>query len=190
MTCKFTLTGNWNGTFLVGSRVNYKCGLHVTAWHENHMLLLCKQIANQCLISTEVENMANPLIVRNLFPARLSALFYRRISSFFTDEYTPPKLDHVTSDWHELYKLSVKDPATFWGQLGASRLEWMKPFDNVMDVDLNLGQHRWFSGGKLNVSGEFLRSFLNNCNIAVSYPLKFYLNWRHECMSREKFDLS
>ncbi|KAK2567479.1 Acetyl-coenzyme A synthetase 2-like [Acropora cervicornis] len=96
--------------------------------------------------------MANPLIVRNLFPARLSAVFYRRISSFFTDEYTPPKLDHVTSDWHELYKLSVKDPATFWGQLGASRLEWIKPFDNVMDVDLNLGQHRWFSGGKLNVS--------------------------------------
>lgn len=96
--------------------------------------------------------MANPRIVRNLFPARLSAVFYRRISSFFTDEYTPPKLDHVTSDWHELYKLSVKDPATFWGQLGASRLEWMKPFDNVMDVDLNLGQHRWFSGGKLNVS--------------------------------------
>lgn len=103
--------------------------------------------------------MASSVIARNLFPARVSSVFYRRISSFFTDEYTPPKLDHVTADWDEHYELSVKDPSTFWGQLGASRLEWMKPFDNVMDVDLNLGQHRWFLGGKLNVSGEFLRSF-------------------------------
>ncbi|XP_068730441.1 acetyl-coenzyme A synthetase 2-like, mitochondrial [Montipora capricornis] len=96
--------------------------------------------------------MAGIHIARRLLPAKISSLLCRRISSFFTDEYTPPKLDHVTPDWEKLYEQSIKDPATFWGRLGATRLDWMTPFDTVMDVDLNVGQHKWFLGGKLNVS--------------------------------------
>ena len=83
------------------------------------------------------------------------ALCCRRVSSsFFENDNTPPKLEHVTSDWRDLYKQSIRDPSTFWGQLGATRLHWMKNFDTVMDCDLREGKHRWFLGGKLNVSGK------------------------------------
>lgn len=99
------------------------------------------------------ENMAGFLMARRLFPVRVSSILCRRISSFFTEEYTPPKLDHVTADWDTLYNQSIKDPDTFWGQLGATRLDWIKPFDTVRDVNLDIGQHKWFLGGKLNVSG-------------------------------------
>ena len=97
--------------------------------------------------------MAGFLVARRVFSARISSVLCRRISSFFTEDYTPPKLDHVTADWDKLYEQSIKDPSTFWGQLGASGLEWIRPFDTVMDVDLNIGQHKWFLGGKMNVSG-------------------------------------
>lgn len=96
------------------------------------------------------------LVARALFRPRISPVLYRRVSSFFTEEYTPPQLDHVTRDWDKLYQQSIRDPETFWGQLGATRLNWMKPFDTVMDVDLDKGQHKWFLGGKLNVAGKFL----------------------------------
>ena len=93
------------------------------------------------------------LVGRKLFRPRISSVLCRRVSSFFTDDYTPPQLDHVTRDWDKLYQQSINDPATFWGQLGATRLNWMKPFDSVMDVDLHKGHQQWFLGGKLNVSG-------------------------------------
>ena len=97
--------------------------------------------------------MAGVFIARKLFPARISSVLCRRASSFFTEDYIPPQLNHVTTDWDKLYQQSIRDPETFWGQLGASRLDWIKPFDTVMDVDLKIGKHKWFLGGKLNVSG-------------------------------------
>ena len=96
------------------------------------------------------------LVARKLFRPSISPVLCRRVSSFFTDEYTPPQLDHVTRDWDKLYQQSIRDPETFWGQLGASRLKWMTPFDSVMDVDMDKGQHKWFLGGKINVSGKLL----------------------------------
>jgi len=100
--------------------------------------------------------MAGVFVARRLFRPRICPVLCRRVSSFFTDEYTPPQLGHVTRDWEKLYQQSIHDPETFWGQLAATRLDWMKPFDSVMDVDLDKGQHKWFLGGKLNVSGRFL----------------------------------
>ncbi|CAH3040949.1 unnamed protein product [Porites lobata] len=96
--------------------------------------------------------MASLLIPRRLIPTRISSVLCRKASSFFTEEYTPPQLDHVTADWDKLYQQSIRDPATFWGQLGATRLDWIKPFDKVMDVKMKIGWHKWFVGGKLNVS--------------------------------------
>ena len=111
--------------------------------------------------------MAGLLVARKLFPTRISSVLCRRASSFFTDDYTPPQLDHVTRDWDKLYQQSIKDPETFWGQLGATRLNWMKPFDSVMDVDLDKGQHKWFLGGKLNVSGKFVVDHLCSFSLAL-----------------------
>ena len=98
--------------------------------------------------------MASLLIPRRLIPTRISSVLCRKASSFFTEEYTPPQLDHVTADWDKLYQQSIRDPATFWGQLGATRLDWIKPFDKVMDIKMKIGWHKWFVGGKLNVSGK------------------------------------
>ncbi|MEQ2230336.1 hypothetical protein ILYODFUR_028218 [Ilyodon furcidens] len=56
----------------------------------------------------------------------------------------------------DLYRLSVRDADRFWGSAATDRLKWIEPFQRVQDCDLSRGQIRWFLGGKLNVSGEFL----------------------------------
>lgn len=52
----------------------------------------------------------------------------------------------------DLYEFSLNEPEEFWGVLARSRLRWMKPFQRVMDCDMDLGSIRWFLGGTLNVS--------------------------------------
>ena len=63
------------------------------------------------------------------------------------------QLAFVSSEYDEIYKRSIKDPSTFWKEQASSRLQWIKPFTKVMDCDMNIGQHRWFMDGQLNVSG-------------------------------------
>ena len=49
---------------------------------------------------------------------------------------------------------SIKDPAKYWGNLAATELDWMTPFDEnrVLEGDLTKGDVRWFAGGKLNAA--------------------------------------
>ena len=58
----------------------------------------------------------------------------------------------------DLYRLSVTNPDQFWGSAAADRLRWVEPFKRVRDCDLSSGKISWFLGGKLNVSGEMMRS--------------------------------
>ena len=54
------------------------------------------------------------------------------------------------SEYKELYKQSIEDPKTFWGEQ-AELIDWFKPYEKVWEkTDLFPG--KWFSGGKLNVS--------------------------------------
>ncbi|KAK3740035.1 hypothetical protein QZH41_019662 [Actinostola sp. cb2023] len=96
-------------------------------------------------------NMASSLS-RIRIPRRASAPLCRSVSSFFNTDYTPPRLSYVSPENDVLYDHSIRDAETFWGQLGAQRLQWKKPFDRVMDCDMNEGRHRWFLGGQINVS--------------------------------------
>lgn len=63
------------------------------------------------------------------------------------------QLAFVSSEYNEIYKRSIENPAKFWGDLASNRLQWIKPFGEVMDCDMNVGKHRWFMDGLLNVSG-------------------------------------
>ncbi|XP_028409880.1 acetyl-coenzyme A synthetase 2-like, mitochondrial [Dendronephthya gigantea] len=66
------------------------------------------------------------------------------------------RLAFVSSEHDEIYKRSINDPSTFWREQASSRLQWIKPFTKVMDCDMNIGQHRWFMDGQLNVSENCL----------------------------------
>ncbi|MCK4492805.1 MAG: acetate--CoA ligase [Methylococcales bacterium] len=60
---------------------------------------------------------------------------------------------HINEErYHRLYQQSIEDPKQFWATQAHNFLEWMRPWDKVMDVDFPKGDIRWFMGGILNVS--------------------------------------
>ncbi|UQY33196.1 acetate--CoA ligase [Pseudomonas fulva] len=54
--------------------------------------------------------------------------------------------------YQRLYRQSVDDPQTFWGEQAKAFLDWFKPWDEVCSGSLGQGDARWFSGGQLNIS--------------------------------------
>ncbi|MDD1509598.1 acetate--CoA ligase [Pseudomonas sp. CNPSo 3701] len=54
--------------------------------------------------------------------------------------------------YQRLYRQSVDDPQTFWGEQAKVFLDWFKPWDEVCSGSLSKGDIRWFSGGQLNIS--------------------------------------
>ncbi|OWU81663.1 acetyl-CoA synthetase [Phaeobacter sp. 22II1-1F12B] len=63
---------------------------------------------------------------------------------------------HVDADKYDaMYKASVEDPDGFWREQ-AQRIDWIKPFSTVKDIDFTLGQVKinWFADGALNVSAN------------------------------------
>jgi acetyl-CoA synthetase len=54
----------------------------------------------------------------------------------------------------KMYRASVDDPETFWAEHG-KRIDWIKPYYQVKDVDYNGDVHiRWFQDGTLNASAN------------------------------------
>jgi acetyl-CoA synthetase len=53
----------------------------------------------------------------------------------------------------KMYQASVDDPSAFWSEHG-KRLDWMKPYTKVMDVDYNIPNVsiKWYEDGTLNAS--------------------------------------
>jgi len=63
---------------------------------------------------------------------------------------------HVNAaKYDEMYAASLSDPDAFWAEQG-KRVEWIKPFTQVKDVDYTLGNVRinWYADGELNVSAN------------------------------------
>ena len=63
---------------------------------------------------------------------------------------------HVNAaKYDEMYAASMADPEAFWGEQ-AKRIDWIKPFNQVKDVDFTLGHVNinWFADGTLNVSAN------------------------------------
>ena len=63
-----------------------------------------------------------------------------------------PLLHH--GNFEELYATSVKDPEFFWGTLCKQFIQWDEAFEKVMDCNMEDGEIKWFTKGKLNVSGN------------------------------------
>ncbi|TCO75082.1 acetate--CoA ligase [Chromatocurvus halotolerans] len=60
---------------------------------------------------------------------------------------------HITADnYAAMYRESIEDPATFWGEMATRFLHWHQPWNEVVSYDFPKGEAAWFSGGKLNVS--------------------------------------
>ena len=76
--------------------------------------------------------------------------------------YAPPErvrrgaLVPDMTTYERLYRRSLDDPEGFWGEMAREHLEWLAPFQQVVEDDLPRGQIRWFSGGRLNVSANCL----------------------------------
>jgi acetyl-CoA synthetase len=73
----------------------------------------------------------------------------------------PPSAETVArahvdaAKYDEMYAASISDPEGFWRR-EAGRVDWIKPFGTVKDVDFSLGNVRinWFADGTLNVSAN------------------------------------
>ncbi|WP_391481628.1 acetate--CoA ligase [Nereida sp. NH-UV-3] len=63
---------------------------------------------------------------------------------------------HIDAEGYaKTYAASIADPAAFWGNEG-KRIDWIKPFTEVKDVDYTLGQVKinWYADGTLNVAAN------------------------------------
>ena len=74
--------------------------------------------------------------------------------------YPPSELMAATAHvdaakYEEMYAESLNNPDGFWRRQGA-RVDWIKPFTEVQDVDFTLGQVKinWYADGQLNVAAN------------------------------------
>ena len=74
-----------------------------------------------------------------------------------------PELDEYgseTANFEKIYQFSIKHPDLFWGKIAKARLQWFKEFDEVCNTDSLKSfadadfRIKWFSGGKLNLTGQ------------------------------------
>ena len=56
------------------------------------------------------------------------------------------------SKYEEMYRRSIENPEGFFGEMAEEFVDWMEPWDRVVDYDFLKGESAWFTGGKLNVS--------------------------------------
>ena len=60
---------------------------------------------------------------------------------------------HITPEGYAtLYQQSIEDPDAFWAAQAETLLSWHKPWRQVSDNNLDIGQARWFVDAQLNVS--------------------------------------
>ncbi len=78
------------------------------------------------------------------------------------ERYPPPPAARdgalVTSAeaYAAMYARSLEDRDGFWREQAESLLDWMAPFETVVDEDLAAGRIGWFLGGRLNVTANCL----------------------------------
>ncbi|MDF1854878.1 acetate--CoA ligase [Pseudooceanicola sp.] len=79
-----------------------------------------------------------------------------------TDAIYSPSADFVAkahvdaAKYAEMYKASISDPDAFWAEQARARVDWIKPFSKVSEVDFTLGSVgiKWFEDGTLNVAAN------------------------------------
>ena len=78
-----------------------------------------------------------------------------------------------SGNFDELYITSIRNPEYFWGTLAKQFLQWDKAFEKVMDCNMEKGEIKWFTQGKLNISGELIETTVMFINSAIIVSSKF-----------------
>ena len=65
----------------------------------------------------------------------------------------------VTSDYDSIYQHSINKPEVFWADRAKEYLQWEQPFHSVVEDHPQRGI-QWFSGGKMNVSGKLMETYI------------------------------
>ena len=112
--------------------------LNVTSWNWNHLSGKQEPGAAQAVLSDD------------LFPR---AQLNMPVGVSKMDVKYPLQLSSISQDHAAVYQESIQNPEQFWADLGRRRLKWFREFDQAMDCDMDKGEFKWFSGGKINVSG-------------------------------------
>ena len=55
-----------------------------------------------------------------------------------------------------LVRRAAEDSEGFWGERAAQLIDWFRPWDTVLDADMNEPRIEWFKGGRLNVAHNCL----------------------------------
>jgi len=55
------------------------------------------------------------------------------------------------TQYDAMYKQSIEEPDVFWSKQAEAFLDWMKPWNQVSQADMQQGRIAWFNGGELNV---------------------------------------
>jgi len=70
------------------------------------------------------------------------------------------RLQHI-DEYRRILRKSLYSPEVFWAQQ-ADELDWFQKWDTVLEENFREGIHRWFVGGKLNVTVNCLDRHLNS----------------------------
>ena len=71
--------------------------------------------------------------------------------------------------YSELYRFSIDNPKEFWGEQALSRLNWIKPFDDVLSTNMEKAEFEWFSNGKLNACFNCVDKHLENNSNDIAF---------------------
>jgi acetyl-CoA synthetase len=55
-------------------------------------------------------------------------------------------------EYFHVYRKSVREPATFWGEIAEEHFLWRKKWDNVLSWDFTKPEIKWFENAKLNIT--------------------------------------
>ena len=77
-----------------------------------------------------------------------------------------PTLLQVISGYDSIYQHSINKPEVFWADRAKEHLQWEQPFHSVVEGSLQSGM-KWFSGGKINVSGKNEREKVGKISICA-----------------------
>ncbi|WP_417444725.1 acetate--CoA ligase [Joostella sp.] len=55
-------------------------------------------------------------------------------------------------EYFQVYRKSVRDPESFWGEVAEEHFVWRKKWNNVLEWDFTKPEIKWFEGAKLNIT--------------------------------------
>ena len=65
-------------------------------------------------------------------------------------------------EYYQVYRKSVRDPESFWGEVAEEHFLWQKKLDRILSGDFKDAEIIWFQGAKLNISENCLDRHLIN----------------------------